>query len=64
MIFVGLRPGAYVYIADDYEEEKKTKGAKKYIIKQELKIDDYGMLRKQLTILRSKQGFKSNTHSV
>ena len=29
MIFVGLRPRAYVYIADDYEEEKKTKGAKK-----------------------------------
>ena len=41
MRFAGLRPRTYVYIADDYEGEKKTKGAKKYIIKQELKIDDY-----------------------
>ena len=39
--FVALRPETYSYLTDDCEEDKKTKGTKKCIIKRRLKFSDY-----------------------
>ena len=40
-IFVGLRLKTYAYLTDDDIEEKKAKGTKKCIIRQELMVNDY-----------------------
>ena len=39
--FVALRPKTYSYLTDNCEEDKKAKGAKKYVIKRRLKFNDY-----------------------
>ena len=39
--FVGLRAKTYSYLIDDGCENKKSKGTKKYVIKRELKFQDY-----------------------
>ena len=49
IIFVGLRPKTYAYLADYYIEEKKAKGTLKCVIKEELMVDDYIRLIKQST---------------
>ena len=38
--FVGLRAKTYSYIKDNSNEDKKTKGTKKYVIKRILKFQD------------------------
>ena len=37
--FVALRPKTYSYLTDDYEEDKKTKGTKKCVMKQRLNLN-------------------------
>ena len=39
--FVGLRAKTYSYLIDDNSEDKKTKDAKKRVIKRKLKFEDY-----------------------
>ena len=39
--FVGLRAKTYSYLIDDNSEDKKTKDAKKCVIKRKLKFEDY-----------------------
>ena len=39
--FVALRPKTYSHLRDDYKEDKKAKGTKKYVIKRKLKFNDY-----------------------
>ena len=39
--FVGTRAKAYSYVIDDGSEDKKAKGAKKYVIKIKLKFENY-----------------------
>ena len=36
--FFALRPKAYSYLTDGYKEDKKAKGTKKYVIKQDLNL--------------------------
>ena len=36
--FVALRPKTYSYLTDDYKEDKKAKGTKKYVIKRRLNL--------------------------
>ena len=50
---------------DDDSESKKAKGAKKCVIKQILKFNDYkDCLLNNEIILKSQQRFKSETHNV
>ena len=39
--FVGLRAKTYNYLKDNNNEDKKTKGTKKCVIKRNLKFRDY-----------------------
>ena len=39
--FVALRAKTYAYLTDDDDEEKKTKGTKKCVIKSELMLKSY-----------------------
>ena len=39
--FVGLRGKAYSYLIDDGNEDKKTKGTKKFVMKRKLKFQNY-----------------------
>ena len=39
--FVGLRAKTYSYLQENNDEEKKTKGTKKCIIKRKPKLQDY-----------------------
>ena len=39
--FAALRPKTYSYLRDDNDENKKAKGAKKCVVKQKLKFEDY-----------------------
>ena len=59
--FVALRPKAYSYLTtDDFKEDKKAKGTKKYVIKQKLKFSDYkDCLLNNEIIFKSQQRFKS-----
>ena len=63
--FVGVRPKTSSFLIDDFEEEKKNKGAKKCVVKRILKFNDYKdcLLNKKI-ILKSQQTFKSEAHSV
>ena len=36
--FFALRPKTYSYLTDGYKEDKKAKGTKKYVIKQDLNL--------------------------
>ena len=38
--YAALRPKTYSYLTDDCEEDKKTKGTKKCVIKRRLKFND------------------------
>ena len=38
---VGLRAKSYSYLLDEVGEDKKAKGAKKCLIKRELKFENY-----------------------
>ena len=60
--FFALRPKAYSYLTDDCEEDKKTKGTKKCVIKRRLKFSDY-LLNNEI-ILKSQQIFKSEKHDL
>ena len=39
--FVGLRAKTYSYLIDDHNENKKAKGTKKWVIKREIRFQDY-----------------------
>ena len=63
--FVALRPKTYSYLTDDCEEDEKAKGAKKCVIKRELKFNDYNdCLLSDKVVLKSQQRFKSERHDV
>ena len=63
--FVVLRPKTYLYLTDDYKENKKAKGTKKCVIKGILKFDDYkNCLLNDEIVLKSQQRFKSKRHDV
>ena len=63
--FVALRPKTYSYLADDCEEDKKAKGAKKCVIKGRLKFNDYKdcLLNNQI-VVKSQQRFNNERHDV
>ena len=63
--FVALRPKTPFILTDDCEEDKKTKGTRKCVIKQRLKFNDYKdcLLNNQI-ILKSQQRFKNERHDV
>ena len=63
--FAALKPKTYSYLTDDCEEDKKTKGTNKCVIKQRLKFNDYKycFLNNKIT-LKSKQRFTSERHNV
>ena len=63
--FVALRAKTYAYLTDDDDEEKKTKGTKKCVIKSELMLKSYkDCLFNGEVILRSQQRFKSDYYKV
>ena len=65
MEFVTLRPKTYSYLTDDFKEDKKAKGIKKYVIKRMIKFNDYkNCLLKDEMILKSQQRFISKKHDV
>ena len=39
--FVGLRAKTYSCLIDDHNENKKAKGTKKWVIKREIRFQDY-----------------------
>ena len=39
--FIALKSKAHSYITDDGNEDKKSKGTKKCVIKRELKLKDF-----------------------
>ena len=52
--FVALRPKTYSSLTDDCEEDKKSKGTKKCVIKRRLKCNDYkDCLLNNQTVLKS-----------
>ena len=63
--FVVLRQKTYSYLTDDCKEDKKAKGTKKWVIKRELKFNNYkGCLLNDKVVLKSQQRFKSERHDV
>ena len=36
-----LRLETYIYLTNDYDQNKKAKGVKKYVIERKLKFEDY-----------------------
>ena len=63
--FVALQPKAYSYLTDYCEEDKKTKGTEKRVIKRIFKFSDYkDCLLNNEIILKSQQRFKSKRHDV
>ena len=72
IIFEFCTPRAKTYAFRNYDDEgekrkekKKAKGTKKWLIKNDLKFEDYekSILKKE-TIKRSQQRFKSDHHNV
>ena len=62
--FVALRPKTYPYLTDDCEENKKSKGTKKCVIKRELKFNNYkDCLLNDKVVLKSQQRFKSEIYT-
>ena len=39
--FVGLRAKTYSYLIDDGSDDKKAKGTKKWVMKKQLKFENY-----------------------
>ena len=65
MEFVALRPKTYLYLTDDYKEDKKAKGTKKCVIKRMIKFNDYkNCLLNGEVVLNTQQRFKSKGHDV
>ena len=63
--FVALRAKTYAYLTNDGGEEKKSKGAKKCVIKRELMFKNYNdCLFNGEVISKSQQKFKSDHHNV
>ena len=63
--FVALRRKTYSYLTNDYQEDKKAKGTKKFVIKRMIKFDDYkNCLLNGEVVLKSQQRFKSKCHNV
>ena len=60
-----LKPNTYSYIIDDDHSDKKAKGAKKCVVKWEIKFQDFqDCLENNKTIIRSQQRFRSEAHNV
>ena len=63
--FVTLRSKTCSYLTDDFKEDKKAKGTKKWVIKRMIKFDDYNKcLLNGEVVLKSQQRFKSKGHDV
>ena len=63
--FVALIPKTYSYLTDDCEEDKKTKGTKKCMIKRERKFNVCkDCLLNDKVVLKSQQRFKSERHDA
>ena len=63
--FVTLRPKTYSYLTDDFKEDKKAKGKKKYVIKRRIKFDDYkNCFLKDEVALKSQQRFISKKYDI
>ena len=60
--FAALRPKTYSYLMDDGSSDKKAKGAKKCVIKQRLKFNDYKIANE--IILKSQQRLKSERNDL
>ena len=59
------RAKTYSFLSDDGIEKKKAKGTKKCVIKCHLKFDDYkDSIFNDKKILRQKQRFKSDLHTI
>ena len=55
----------YSYLTDRGQVGWKAKGTKKYVIKREIKFQDYKTrLKNNRTILRTQQRFRSEAHNV
>ena len=62
---VALRPKAYVYLDDDGNKHKKSKGKKRCVIKQKLMFQNFkNCLFNDKTVYRSQERFKSYNHDV
>ena len=62
---VALRPKRYVYLTDDGNEHKKSKGTKRCVIKQKLMFQNFkNCLFNNKTVYRSQERFKSYYHDV
>ena len=65
IVLIVLTPKMYSYLRDDRYVEKKAKGTKKCVIKQEIKFrDDKECLKNNKLILKSQQRFVREAHSV
>ena len=63
--FVTLRPKTYSFLTDDGKEDKKAKGTKKWVIKNNIKFNDCKKcLFNDEYILKSQQRFISKKHDV
>ena len=63
--FVALRPKTYSYLTDDFKEDRKAKGTKKYVIKRMIKFEDYkNCLLNSKAVLKYQQRSKSKGHNV
>ena len=63
--FVALRPKTYSYLMDDGNNNTKSQGTNKCVIKRILKFNNYkNHLFKNEVILKSQQRFKTEAHNV
>ena len=63
--YVGLRPKLYSYVTLSEKEEKKAKGVKKPVIKNQLKFEEYKECLFNKSILRKEQyNIRSYDHEV
>ena len=61
----GLRPKAYAYLMEDYNEYKKAKGTKKCVVKREIMFKHYkDCLFNDKTLLKSQLRFRNDHHKV
>ena len=62
---VALRPKVYVYLDDDGNKHKKSKGKKRCVIKQKLMFQNFkNCLFNDKPVYRSQERFKSYNHDV
>ena len=61
---MALRPKAYSYLDDDANEHKKSKGTKRYVIKQKIMYQIFiDWLLNNKTVYTSRERFKSYNHN-